>query len=134
VVSRALLVWLGLMAVAIANGTFRQFVLLPAVGAYGGHLISSVSLSLLILLVTWLTIRWIGPATAPQAWTVGLLWLGTTVAFEFVAGHYLFHHPWSKLLADYDVRQGRVWVVVLIATALAPRWAAGARGLLTQLP
>jgi hypothetical protein len=60
---------------------------------------------------------------------VGVLWLATTVVFEFVAGHYLFHHPWSKLLADYDVRQGRVWVVVLLATAVAPRWAAGVRGL-----
>jgi hypothetical protein len=45
------------------------------------------------------------------------------------SAHYLFGHPWSKLLADYDVRLGRVWVFVLLATALAPRWAAGARHL-----
>jgi len=134
VIGRALAVWVLLSLIAIGNGSVRQFLVVPRLGAYAGHVISSVSLSLLILLVTWLTIRWIGPATAPQAWTVGVLWLGTTVVFEFVAGHYLFHHPWSKLLADYDVRQGRVWVVVLIATALAPRWAAGMRGLLTQLP
>ncbi len=126
---RALLVWLGLMLAAIANGSFRQFLLVPSVGAYGGHVISSVTLSLIILLVAWLTVRWIGPATPGEAWAVGVCWLLTTVVFEFVAGHYLFHHPWSKLLADYDVRQGRVWSLVLMATVVAPRWAAGIRGL-----
>jgi hypothetical protein len=124
---RAFLVWLLLCVVAIANGTFRQFVLLPSVGAYGGHLISSVTLSLLILLIAWLSIRWMNPTNVRGAWAIGVLWLATTVVFEFVAGHYLFHHPWSKLLADYDVRQGRVWVVVLIATLVAPRCAARTR-------
>jgi hypothetical protein len=132
-IRRALLVWLALCLVAVANGTVRQFVLLRAVGPYAGHVISSVTLSLLILLVAWLSIRWIGPATVQQAWLVGVLWLSATVAFEFLAGHYLFRNPWPKLLADYDVRQGRVWVVVLVATALAPRWAAGARGVFHRL-
>jgi len=126
---RALLVWVALCLVAIANGTVRQFLLLPSVGAYAGHVLSSVSLSLLILLVAWLSIRWIHPATAGAAWAVGVCWLTATVVFEFVAGHYLFRHPWSRLLADYDLRQGRIWVVVLVATLVAPRWAAGVRGL-----
>jgi len=126
---RALLVWLVLCAMAIANGTLRQFVLVPKVGAGVGHIVSSVSLSVLILVVAWCSIRWIGPAGAGQAWAVGLVWLLATVAFEFGAGHYLFRNPWSKLLADYDVRQGRIWILVLLATALAPSWAAGARGL-----
>jgi hypothetical protein len=126
---RALLIWVALCLVAIANGTFRQYVLLPSVGAYAGHVISSVTLSLLILLVAWLSIRWIHPTTVPEAWAVGVCWLATTVVFEFVAGHYLFHHPWSKLLADYDLRQGRIWIMVLVATLVAPRWSAGVRGL-----
>lgn len=126
---RAFLIWLTLSVVAVANGSVRQFVLLPSFGAYAGHVLSSISLSLLILLVTWATIRWVGPSTARQAWAIGACWLALTVAFEFLAGHYLFRNPWSKLLADYDVRQGRVWVVVLLATAVAPRWAAGVRGL-----
>ena len=125
--ARALLTWLVLVLAAIANGTFRQYVLLERVGAHGGHVISSITLALLILLVAWLSIRWINPTSTRQAWAVGVLWLATTVVFEFVAGHYLFHHPWSKLLADYDVRQGRVWVVVLIATLVAPRCAARTR-------
>lgn len=127
--ARAMAVWLLLCIVAIGNGTFRQFLLLPSVGGYVGHVISSVTLSLLILLVAWCTIRWIGPTTTGAAWQVGALWLLMTIGFEFVAGHYLFGNPWSKLLADYNVREGRVWIIVLIATLAAPRWAGGARRL-----
>jgi hypothetical protein len=126
---RALLVWLVLCAVAVANGTVRQFLLVPRTGPATAHVVSSLTLSALILLVAWLSIRWIGPVTSRQARSVGALWLLATVAFEFGAGHYLFGNPWAKLLADYDVRQGRVWVLVLLATALAPSWAAAARGL-----
>jgi hypothetical protein len=129
-ISRAVVVWLVLCAVAVANGTVRQFLLVPRLGPSAGHVLSSLSLSALIFLVTWLCIRWIGPATPQEAWAVGALWLTATIAFEFGAGHYLFGNSWPKLLADYDVRQGRVWVLVLLATVLAPRWAAAARGLL----
>jgi len=130
VTARALAVWLGLCALAIANGTLRQFLLIPQWGAYAGHVLSSISLSLLILASTWLGIRWIGPTTPAAAWGVGLTWLAATVAFEFLAGHYLFGNSWSKLLSDYDVLRGRIWAVVLLTTLVAPRWAAGARGLL----
>jgi len=133
-VLRALLVWLSLVVVAIANGSVRQYLLLPVVGEHPGHVVSSISLCLLILLVAWLAIRWIGPATAADAWQIGLVWVLATIAFEFLAGHYLFGNPWSKLLADYDVRQGRVWLLVLLATAVAPRWAAGIRGTLPPHP
>jgi len=47
-------------------------------------------------------------------------WVALTLAFEFLAGHYLFHNPWDKLLADYDVLHGRIWPLVLIVTLLAP--------------
>jgi hypothetical protein len=46
--------------------------------------------------------------------------LGLTVGFEFLAGHYLFGNPWRRLLEDYNVVRGRVWMLVLLTTALAP--------------
>jgi hypothetical protein len=43
-----------------------------------------------------------------------------TLAFEFLAGHYLFGDPWERLLAEYNVARGRFWVLVPITTLLAP--------------
>ena len=54
------------------------------------------------------------------------------LAFEFLAGHYVFGTPWSELLADYNVFRGRIWVLVLITTATAPWLAAQGRGLLPR--
>ena len=48
------------------------------------------------------------------------MWLVLTVAFEFLGGHYLFGQSWERLFADYDVRSGRIWLLVLATTAAAP--------------
>jgi hypothetical protein len=127
---RGLGVWLLLAVLAIMNGAFRAAVLIPRVGESAGHVISTLTLSLLILATTWLTIRWIRPATLNDAVLIGFLWLALTVLFEFGAGHFLFQQPWERLIADYNLARGRIWILVLIVTLKAPVIAAKARGLL----
>jgi hypothetical protein len=124
---RALLVWVLLVGLAILNGAARETVLSPRLGPAVGHLASSVLLAGLIALTAWLSILWIAPGTARRAWAVGALWLSLTVAFEFLAGHYVFGHPWPRLLADYDILQDRAWLLVLVATLVTPAWAWRAR-------
>jgi hypothetical protein len=43
--------------------------------------------------------------------------------FELLAGHYVFGNSWEKLLADYNLFRGRIWVLVLIVILFAPLWA-----------
>jgi hypothetical protein len=90
-----------------------------------------VALCVLILLLSLITIRWIRPVSAREAWAIGCLWLGLTASFELVAGHYLFGNSWNRLLEDYNVLGGRIWVLVLVTTAVAPRLSASARRLVT---
>ena len=125
--ARAVVVWFGLLLVAIANGAVRVAWFIPRVGDYWGHVLSTATLGVAILLVTWLAIRWLRPATSNEAVLIGALWLALTVSFEFLGGHFLFRQPWQRLLADYDLLGGRVWVLVLVVTALAPRFAFGSR-------
>jgi hypothetical protein len=117
---RALNVWLLQLALAIVNGLFREAVLIPRLGTASAHVVSTLLLCCAILVITWLTIRWIGVARAGDALRIGLLWVSLTLAFEFGAGHYLFGHPWERLLADYDVASGRIWPLVLVTTLCAP--------------
>lgn len=126
---KAILLWFGLMVIAIGNGTVRIKLIIPYTGLGLGLAISTVMLCTLILLTTWISIRWMGPSTALQAWSIGLLWLVMTLSFEFGAGHFLFKKSWSELLVDYDVTQGRIWVLVPIVTVLAPWWMGKLRGL-----
>jgi hypothetical protein len=129
VLIRALLAWLVLLALAVVNGAAREAWLIPRIGASAGHAVSSLSLSALIFLLSWLTIGWINPATARDAFLIGLVWLALTLAFEFVAGHYVFRKPWNELLADYDILSGRMWILVLVTTTLAPLLTANMRHL-----
>ncbi len=126
---RAVVVWLGLMAVAILNGAFREAVLVPRLGIAGAHVASTVSLGLLILALTWLTIRWIGPRRRGSALGIGALWLVMTLAFEFGFGHFVAEKSWSVLLADYDLTAGRIWPLALVTVLLAPWGGARARRL-----
>lgn len=130
-IRKALLFWFLLMLLAILNGTVRIKLIIPFTGLTTGLAISTVLLCALILGATWVGIRWLGPADAKQAWSIGLLWLIMTLSFEFGAGHFLFKKPWSELLVDYNIAQGRIWVLVPIVTTLAPWWMAKARGVLT---
>ncbi len=126
---RGILGWLLILAAAIANGTLRVALLNSSLGEPAAHVVSTALLCCLVLVITWLLIRWIHPASPAQAAEIGLLWLALTLAFEFGAGHFLFGNPWEKLLADYNVLQGRVWVAVLVVTLLAPFWTGRLRGL-----
>jgi hypothetical protein len=129
VIFRSVAVWGALLTLAVLNGGVRDTWLSPWLGETVGRGLSSMLLSGLIFLVTWCTIGWIGPPTAREALTVGALWLALTLAFEFGVGHYGFGKAWSALLADYDLRHGRIWVVVLVVTFLAPPWTARLRGI-----
>ena len=117
--TRAVLGWLVILSLAVLNGAFRKKVLIPRIGDRAA-IASPLLLSALIIVATWVLLPWIRPSTASEAWGVGLCWLGLTLAFEFLAGHYLFGDPWARLLAEYNVLQGRLWVVVPITALLAP--------------
>jgi hypothetical protein len=117
---RAGAVWFGIMLLAILNGAARDVLLVPRLGDAVARAISCVTLATAILLVAWLTLRWIDPMSIGDAWAIGVMWLAMTLAFEFLAGHYLFRTPWSTLLADYNLLAGRLWILVLVATVTAP--------------
>ncbi len=119
-IGRSIVVWFAILLIAIVNGGLREIVLIPSIGATAGRALSSVLLSAAVLLVTWLTIGWMSPASTSQAWTIGMLWVVLTLAFEFLFGHYVFGTPWAALLEDYNVLAGRIWILVLLTTLIAP--------------
>jgi hypothetical protein len=128
---RSVVVWCVFVVLAILNGALRNTVLTPQLGQFAGHIASTVILCAAILIVTWLTISWVRPVNSSEALLIGGGWVLMTVAFEFLVGHYVFRSAWTTLLADYDLFAGRVWVLVLVTTALAPLLMARSRDAFT---
>lgn len=119
-ITKYLLAWLGLPVIGIVNGTIRQFLYRDALGDLTAHQLSTVTGILLFGLYIWLLSRWWPLPSARAAITVGLLWLALTIGFEFIFGHYVVGNSWERLLADYNLLAGRVWVLVLIWITIAP--------------
>ena len=120
-VRRAAFVWFCILVVAMVNGTLRALVLQPLLGDYLGRAASCLTLSAAVLYIAMNAITWMQPSTGAEAWMIGAMWLGLTLAFEFLVGHYVFHTSWNELLADYNLLNGRLWLLVLATTLIAPR-------------
>src|SRR5689334_20700210 len=77
---RALVVWCGLLVTAIANGAFREVVLIPRIGSQVGHIVSTLMLSIAIVVVAYIAIPWLQPSGSLQAIGIGVGWLALTLA------------------------------------------------------
>ena len=119
-VTKYLLVWFLLAIVAISNGILRQSTYGKAVSELAAHQISTMTAILASGAVVWIVNRFWPIESASQAWTIGACWLIMTVFFEFGFGHFIARHSWERLIADYNVFEGRVWSVFLIWVAVMP--------------
>jgi len=117
---RYTLAWIPMVFIGIVNGVIRQFGYGRFLSELPAHQVSSVTGIIFFGLYTWvLSLRW-PLESSRQALSVGLIWLGLTVIFEFLFGHYVGKHSWSRLFHDYNILEGRLWSLVLMAIALAP--------------
>ncbi len=119
-IARYLLFWPALAVIGIVNGALRQFAYGPLMPELAGHQLSTVSGILLTGVAVWALSRAWPITSARAAWTIGACWLLMTVAFEFGFGHYVAGHSWARLIADYNLLEGRVWLLFLVWIAILP--------------
>ena len=123
---RALLVWLGLLVLAFANGFLREIALVRLMSPTAAEAFSAMLLAFLIVSAAWLLVRWTPRRYSFKAWLgIGLLWLGLTAVLEFGVFYFLLGTPWQDLLADYDPRHGYfglIQLTALLAPVLCAAW------------
>lgn len=117
---RYLFGWFVLLIVAIINGAIRDKVYKESLGELAAHQVSTLTGIVLFGIVIWGLNKLWPLESSRQAWTIGFIWLAMTVAFEFLFFHYVTGHSWGELLNDYNILEGRVWVLVLLWTLIAP--------------
>lgn len=127
----ALLAWLGFAALAVACGAARVKLLQPLAGEQAAHVLGTLAVCALFLWLIGRFVAWTGVVETPRLLALGVFWTALTVAFEFGFGHWVAGHSWARLLADYDVLAGRVWVLVLLTMLAGPlfrAWLAAGAG------
>jgi amino acid transporter len=117
---KSLGIWVILAISAIAVATFRVGVLLPPFGEQTAHQLGTVLYLIVQFIIIYIFINMIKVKEVKTLLEIGIFWVVITIIFEFAFGHYVMGHPWQKLFADYNLFNGRLWVLVLINNIAAP--------------
>lgn len=126
---KAVLIWLVIAALAVANGIAREKLLVPMLGKDFALPLSGITLSCIVFIVTWLMFGLIGAKSPRTCFWIGGQWVLMTLAFEFLFGHFVVGKPWSVLLQNFNVATGDLFVLVLLVSFLAPYWVARLKGI-----
>ena len=129
--ARAFGIWLTLVAVESIHGVMRRLFLEPRLGDLRARQVSVFTGAVLIALVFWFTLKWLGPQPARRWWTFGLLWLALTLAFEVGLGR-ATGMSWDRIASDFDLRRGGLLAFGMLVILVAPRLLAQRRGLLEE--
>lgn len=116
---RAVAVWMGILALAFANGALRETVLVRALGKRTAFAISGLVLTGVVLVVAYLAVPWIDIRAGVQAIGVGVGWVLMTIAFECGLGR-ARRRSWAEIFKPYRFHDGNLWPLVLLATACGP--------------
>lgn len=117
---KSLGIWFILTISAIIVATFRVNVLLPQFGEQTAHQIGTILFLIVQFIIIYFFIKKMKVKETKTLLGVGLFWVVITIIFEFVFGHYVMGNSWQKLFADYNLLDGRLWVLVLINNLSAP--------------
>ena len=115
-----ILLWLGLLILAIINGAIRDFTYLKTLSEHKAHQISTIVLLIIISIYSFFVFGHWELGSENEAIIVGIMWLLLTLAFEFLFGHFVAKHSWKKLLSKYNIFKGDLWILILIWTAVVP--------------
>lgn len=117
---RYFVAWFPIIILAFANATIREAVYKRYVGELAAHQISTLSLGILVGIYVLVLSRSLKLQNSGQAVGVGLMWLVMTIIFETGLGHYVLGNPWSQVLRDYNISEGRVWPLFLLWLMVSP--------------
>ncbi len=121
-------IWLVIVLAAILNGTLREKVLVPMLGASAALPLSGISLAALVFVVSLTFVPFIAASGTRAYVMIGLLWLVLTLLFEFIFGHFVAGKSWQDIAQVFNVKKGDLFLLVLVVTAISPWLAAKIRG------
>jgi hypothetical protein len=127
--ARAVGIWLTLVVVESIHGVMRRLFLEPQIGDLRARQVSVFTGAVLIGLVFWFTLGWLRPQPVRRWWTLGLLWLALTLAFEIGLAR-ATGVPWDRIASDFDPRRGGLLAFGMLVILVAPRFLAERLGLI----
>lgn len=120
---KAIWVWLIIVVVAIVNGVFREYVLMPSVGVTVALPLSGMLLASLIFLITLMSISYFDSSEPKVYIYIGIFWVALTLSFEFLFGYFVIGKSWQDIMQVFSMEKGDLFIPVLFIAAISP-WVA----------
>lgn len=127
---KSLSIWLAMVLLAILNGLMREQLLAPVLTTEFAVPVSGLTLSLLILLLTYFALPILGVQSPRTYLAIGLFWVILTLLFEWVFGQYVMGKTRQELLVVFNLLEGNLFLLVLLTTFFAPSLTARIRKLI----
>ena len=128
ILRRAIIVWFGMLVLAMLNGIVRDILLAPAFGISIAQPASGITLCMLIFAVCYFSLAYIGATGVREYLGVGLFWVCLTLAFEYLFAHYVLGMSWQQVKQIFNILQGNLFSLALLVTAIGPLLAAKVAG------
>jgi hypothetical protein len=118
--------WFVLLVIAILNAVLREVTYKPLLEPHIGnwaHQISCFTAILFFGISIYLFFKYVkADYDIQDTWIIGLKWVVLTVIFEFSFGYFVRKSTWKEMFAQYHFWKGDLWILVLIAVLILPRW------------
>src|SRR4029079_10666447 len=118
---RAILAWILFIPIVFMNAVFRELVYKPFTGELLAHQISTITGSVAFFLLAYFLLRhYMYNTPNDKLLFIGLMWVVLTIVFEFSLGIFVTGASWNKMLNDYNIGQGRIWIFFLVIILITP--------------
>jgi len=114
-------VWFVFVVYAIINGAIRNLLYQNKTKELTAHQISSVTGIVGFTIIIFIFLKLSNAVYGSKdLLVIGVMWVVMTVIFEFLFGRFMAGNTWQKLLDDYNLLSGRLWVIVLLSILIGP--------------
>jgi hypothetical protein len=116
---RGIAVWFLIMFAETLHGILRRLFVEPLIGDLTARQVGVLVGSLIILLITYFTVRWLRASRTVHFFAIGAIWIILTFCFEAGLGR-ATGASWNRILADYDLTAGGLMLFGLLVMFLSP--------------
>lgn len=127
---KAFLTWILIALAETVHGILRVKFLNRRLGARRARQVGVLTGTVLILIIGWFALPWIGPSTVGECVLVGVLWAALMTAFDVGLGRLYFGLSWRRIARDFNPREGGYLGFGMAALLLTPLFVAWLRGIL----
>lgn len=120
IILRSLIIWLGIILAEIVHGIVRAVAVVPQVGKFRADQLGVFSGSLIILVIAYFTIEWIGARRTGELLAVGVVWTVLAFVFEMLFGYFVVGLAWEELFASYNLFRGGLMPLGLLFMLVSP--------------